>query len=703
MTPLAPFFDPRSVAVIGASRNPEKVGGSVLANLLSAGFDGRIVPVNSRAEIVQGLRSVPSIGAAEEPIDLAVIAVPAAQVVSALKECVASHVTGAIVISAGFRETDEEGQAREADLRSWLRGQPIRVLGPNCLGWIRPARRLNVTFAPGMPRAGRIAFISHSGALAVAILDWSRSRRMGFSLFASLGNQADLNETDLVRAAASDPETGVIAAYLEGVVDGRAFVEALCEAAAVKPVVVLKSGRSAEGARAVSSHTGALAGSDRAFQAAIRQAGALRVRSIEELFDVARALETQPLPRGRRLLVMTNGGGLGIVATDAARDVGLTVPALTEEKREALRAVLPPTAGLRNPIDLVGDADAARFSDAFHAIGPSGVADAALVLVTAQAATDSAQVARAIAGATRDWSIPVAAAFVGGTRVAPGVLALEEAGIPCYPFPERAVSALAGMVTVAEGRRVRRVAASGPAPAGASEAREAFRRAPSRQLGLLELTPLLQSYGLRVATGRLARDRAEAVAAAEAMGFPVALKVVSPDIVHKTDVGGISLGLGSAVSVASAMTAMLTHIQKLRPDARVTGVMVQPMVPKGQELLLGVVSDAQFGPMVVVGFGGVYVEVLGDIAARLAPVTSDEARAMLDELKMAPLLRGVRGATPVDVGALAQTISQFSMMAADVPELAEVEINPLVADANGVVAVDARATLVSFPETGRTA
>lgn len=692
MTPLASFFDPRSVAVIGASRDPAKVGGSVLANLIAASFDGRIVPVNPHAEDVQGLRAVPSIGAAEAPVDLAVIAVPAAQVLSALRECVAAHVPGAIVISAGFRETGEEGQAREAELRTWLRGQPIRVLGPNCLGWIRPARRLNATFAPGMPRAGRIAFISHSGALAVAILDWSRGRRMGFSLFASLGNQADLNETDLVRAAASDPETGVIAAYLEGVADGRAFFDALREAAPVKPVVVLKAGRSAEAARAVSSHTGALAGSDLAFQTAVRQAGAVRARSIEELFDIARALETQPLPKGRRLVVMTNGGGLGIVATDAARDVGLTVPALAADTRARLRAVLPSMAGLTNPIDLIGDADAARFTNALHGIGGSDVADAALVLVTAQAVTDSAQVARAIVGATRDWSIPMAAAFVGGARVAPGAAALEDAGIPCYPFPERAVAALAGMMTVAEARVAPSAVPSRPTSPAVLSGRDAVR--PGTQLGLLELTPRLQTYGIRVAAGRLVKDQQEAVAAAQALGFPVALKLVSPDIVHKTDVGGVSLGLGSAESVTTAMDVMLARVHEQRPDAHVRGVLVQQMVPRGHELLLGAVSDDQFGRMVVVGFGGVYVEVLGDIAARLAPVTIDEARAMLAELKMAPVLRGVRGAAPVDIDALAQTISQFSTMAAGVPELTEVEINPLVVDAKGAVAVDARATFV---------
>jgi acetyltransferase len=519
---------------------------------------------------------------------------------------------------------------------------------------------------------------------------------MGFSLFASLGNQADLSEADLVRVAASDPETGVIAAYLEGVADGRAFFKALREAAPVKPVVVLKAGRSAEGARAVSSHTGALAGSDLAFETAVRQAGAVRARSIEELFDIARALETQPLPKGRRLVVVTNGGGLGIVATDAARDVGLTVPALAADTRARLGAVLPSTAGLTNPIDLVGDADAARFTNALHAIGGSDVADAALVLVTAQAVTDSAQVARAIVSATRDWSIPMAAAFVGGARVAPGAAALEDAGIPCYPFPERAVSALAGMMTVAEARLAPCAVRSRPTSPAVMSGREAVR--PGTPLGLLELTPLLQTYGLRVAAGRLVKDQQEAVAAAEALGFPVALKLVSPDIVHKTDVGGVSLGLGSAESVTTAMDVMLARVHEQRPDAHVRGVLVQPMVPRGHELLLGAVSDDQFGRMVVVGFGGVYVEVLGDIAARLAPVTVDEARAMLAELKMAPVLRGVRGAEPVDLDALAQMISRFSTMAADVPELAELEINPLVVDAKGAVAVDARATFMRRPE-----
>jgi acetyltransferase len=693
--PLAPFFAPRSVAVIGASRDPSKVGGSVLANLKAAGFAGRVIPVNPGASSVQGLPAAPSVAALEERVDLAVLAVPATQVLPTLKECVAQGVPGAVVISAGFREIGGDGQTREAELRTWLRGQPIRVLGPNCLGWIRPGHRLNVTFAPGMPRPGRVAFISHSGALAVAILDWSRDRPMGFSLFASLGNQADLTETDVLAAAAEDPDTQVIVAYVEGVADGRRFYEVLRKVTARKPVVVLKAGRSAEAARAVASHTGALAGSDRAFDAAVKQAGGVRVHSVEALFDLAHALERQPLPKGRRLAVVTNGGGLGIVATDAARDAHLAVPSLGPDVEAQLRSVLPPTASVANPVDLVGDADAARFHNALHALGGAAAVDAVLVLLTAQATTDSVTVARAIASATRGWTMPVVAAFVGGPRVAPGAAALDEAGIPSYPFPERAVAALGGMTRIVEADRAR--PAPVPAVVSPDVARHhlhALRQAPSERLGMLELQTVLGAYGLRVAQVHLATTAEAAAAAAPQLGFPIALKIASPDIVHKTDVGGVRLGLSSAAEVAEAARSTMDRARRERPRAHVAGVLLQPMVPPARELLLGVVRDAQFGPMVLVGFGGIYVEVLHDTAARLAPVGPTEARAMLDELRMAPLLRGLRGEPPVALAALADAISRFSCLAVDLPDLAEIELNPLMASAEGVIAVDARATLL---------
>ncbi len=690
---LAPFLDPASVAVVGASRDPFKVGGSVVANLRSAGFRGRIIPVNSRADTVQGLPAVPSLLDVEGEVDLAVIAVPAASVLPVLKECVSKGIAGAVVISAGFRESGGDGVRREAELREWLRGQPIRVLGPNCLGWIRPARRLNVTFAPGMPEPGGIAFITHSGALAVAIVDWARDRRVGFSLFASLGNQADVNESDLLEATAADPETRVIACYLEGVADGRRFLGALGRAAAVKPVVLLKAGRSPEGARAVSSHTGALAGSDRAFDAAARQAGALRADTMAELFDVARGLASQPLPRGRRLIVVTNGGGLGIVAADAARAAGLLMEAPSEPLRQRLAAGLPAAAGLGNPVDLVGDADARRYSHALHTLG-SDSADAMLVLLTPQAATDAASIGRTIAGATRGWPIPVVAAFVGGARVAPGVRALEEAGIPCYAFPEPAVKTLAGMARLAERRgAVATTPARETDPATARAWLAQLGAAPASQLGMPELAPLLAAYRIPGIAARVVRSADEAAAAAERIGFPVAVKIVSPDITHKTEVGGVALGLHDRRAVSEAAAGILRRVAIERPQAVIGGLLVEAMAPAGKELLLGGVRDGQFGPLVMVGLGGIYVEIFRDTAARLAPVPASEALAMLDELKVAPLLRGTRGEGAVDRHALAGIIGRFSQLLMDLPELAEIEINPLMVGPDGAVAVDARARL----------
>jgi acetyltransferase len=691
---LAVFFDPRSVAVIGASRDPGKVGGSVVANLRAAGFEGRVWPVNPRADVVQGVTTAPSLLAIDGPVDLAVVAVPAVAVLPALKECVAKGVRGAVVLSAGFREAGEAGRAREAELRAWLAGQPIRVLGPNCLGWIRPSRRLNATFAPGMPPAGGIAFLSHSGALATAILDWARARRLGFAFFATLGNQADLTESDVLEAAAEDPETRVIVAYLEGLADGRRFFGALRGATARKPVVLLKAGRSPEGARAVTSHTGALAGSDAAFDAAVRQAGAVRARSVEELFDLARCLASQPLPRGRRLLVVTNGGGLGVIAADAARDAGLEVTALGATVQARLRAVLPPTASPGNPVDLVGDADPARYANALHAVGPDAAVDAAVVIMTVQAATDAVGVARAVLGATRNWSRPVVAALVGGDRVAPGIRVLEEAGLPCYPFPEPAVTAIAGLALVAERAGAQTSEPScAITPPGARAELDRVRAAGLERLSLFELTPLLRAYGIPVLAPRLAGTPDEAAAIAGELACPVALKIVSPDISHKTDVGGVTLGLASPTDVAHAAVRMLARVRTRRPDATIRGLLVQPMAPVGKELLLGAVHDAQFGPLLVVGFGGIYVEVLRDTATRLAPVSPAEGLQMLDELKMAPLLRGVRGEPPVDRMALAETISRFGQLAVECPDLEDVELNPLVATATGVVAVDARATL----------
>jgi acetyl coenzyme A synthetase (ADP forming)-like protein len=685
---LAPFFDPRAIAVVGASADASKVGGSVLANLRAAGYNGRLVPVNSARSTVQGLPAVPSLLDIEGSIDVAVVAVPAPAVLAVLKQCVTKGVAGAVVISAGFQEAGDDGRTREAELRGWLADQPLRVIGPNCLGWIRPSRRLNLTFAAGTPAPGALGFFSHSGALGTAILDWSREHNLGFSVFASLGNQADVDETDLITALADDPETRVILGYIEGVTDGRAFFAALRAAAARKPCVLMKAGRSAEGARAVSSHTGALAGSDRAFDAAVRQAGALRVHALEELFDVARALVTGRTPPGQRVVLVTNGGGLGILATDAAREAGLTVTPPAPHVRAALCGVLPPHAAVGNPIDLIGDATPSRYGAALEVLAAEP--DSLIVMVAPQAATDAAGIARSILGATRGWPAPVLAVLAGGARVRPGIVALEEGGIPCYPFPERAVRALAHAASLASRRHVEDIRT--PAVAvdrGALTAARTAARSAGR-LGILEAAPLLEAYGIPVVPARRARTPAEAAEVARALGGAVALKVLSPDITHKSDVGGVALDV-PAPRAAAAAAELLARVGAAAPAARIDGVLVQPMAKShGVELLLGMVRDPQFGPLVMVGFGGIFVEILGDVATRLAPIDRAEARAMLDELRMAPALRGARGRQPIDLDGLADVIARFSALVADVPELLELEINPLLADASGSRALDVR-------------
>jgi acetyltransferase len=697
---LAAFLNPTSVAVVGASRDPSKVGGSVLANLRAGGFPGRVIPVNSRGESVQGLAAVPSILDVDEPIDLAVIAVPAPSVLNVLKECVTKGVKGAVVITAGFRESGAEGREREQELRAWIHEQPLRLLGPNCLGWIRPSRRLNLTFAPGMPVVGSLGFFSHSGALCAAILDWSKDHGVGFSLFASLGNQADLNETDLIELLAEDPETRVILGYVEGVADGRAFFEALRRAAAKKPCVLMKAGRSLEGARAISSHTGALAGSDQAFEAAVRQAGAVRAGSVEELFDLARALATQPLPTNRKLVVVTNGGGLGILATDSARECGLDVSPLDETLQARLGRVLSRQASLRNPVDLIGDATSAHYHATLAAL--EGGNCSTMVLLTPQAATDSVGVARAILGVTRGWETPVLAVFAGGPRVRPGIQVLEEGGVPCYPFPERAARALAGMVTLAEQREQRPAEVRFPVQRDRAVSLLArHETAGLRRIGFLEGAPLLDAYGMRTIRGSLARTPEEALEVATALGFPVALKIVSPEIPHKSEVGGVRLDLTSADEASAAMAVMLARVRAERPDARIDGVLVQQMAPAGgKEMLLGMVRDPQFGPLVVIGFGGIYVELLKDTVTRLAPLLPSEALAMIEELRMAPALKGARGEPPVDLSALVETICRFAQLVWDFPQIEELEVNPLLVSPAGTIAVDIRGVLARREERG---
>jgi acetyltransferase len=500
-------------------------------------------------------------------------------------------------------------------------------------------------------------------------------------------------ETDVIAALADDPETRVIAGYVEGVEDGRRFFEALRVAASEKPCVIMKAGRSPSGVRAVSSHTGALAGADRVFDAAVRQAGAVRARTIEELFDVARALADQPLPQSRRLVVITNGGGPGILAADAAADAGLTVAPLDDATEARLRAVLPPGAAVGNPIDLVGDAGPGRYGDALRAL--DGVDAARLVILTPQAATDAVAIARAIRAATRDGSAPVLASFLGGPRVRPGVEALEEQGIPWFPFPERAVTTLAAMAKLAERRRTAGAVPSVTIDVAAAAAHiGVLRREGRSRLGMLDAAPLLAAARIPVVPARLARTPEEAALRAAELGPPVALKIVSPQIVHKTDVGGVVLDVPSPAAARAETAALVKRVTRACPGAHIEGVLVQLMAPRrGVELVLGAVRDPQFGPVVLVGVGGIYVEILADVAMRLAPVDHEDARRMLDELTLAPVLKGARGRPPIALDAVAEVIARFAALVTACPDLAELELNPLVATEEDATGLDVRGAL----------
>jgi acetyl coenzyme A synthetase (ADP forming)-like protein len=687
---LEPLFTARSVAVVGASADPLKVGGSVLANLLSAPFRGRIVAVNPAHAEVQGVPAVPTLREVNGAVDVAVIAVPADDVADVLRDCVAIGIRAAVVLSAGFRETGAAGRAREGEITAWLARQPLRIVGPNCVGWIRPSLALNLSFAAGTPAAGPIGFFSQSGALCTAILDWSREHMLGFSLFASLGNQVDVTEADVIRALADDPETRVIAGYVEGVADGSAFFAALREAAHRKPCVLMKAGRSASGARAAASHTGALAGADRVFDAAVAQAGGVRAHSIEELFDLTRALAVQPLPRHRRLVIVTNGGGPGILAADAAQEFGLSTEPLPAATQARLRAVLPPTAALGNPVDLIGDADAGRYRDALHALDDEDAAK--LVILSPQAATDATAIAHAVRDATARARVPIMASFLGGPHIRAGAATLEAGGIPCYPFPERAVRTLGAMAWLAERRGYERDA---PPEIDSARAQTLVTRfAPGTRLGMLEAGPLLEAAGVPVLRAHLARTAEEAASLAMSLGFPVALKIVSAQISHKTDVGGVALGLASAEAVHAGAAAMLARVKAARPAAVVEGLLVQSMLAPGDaELVIGAIRDPQFGPVVMVGFGGIFVEVLDDTTIRLAPIGRLEARRMLDALKLAPVLHGVRGRRPVALDAIADALARLSVLVATVPRIVEIELNPLVATPEGVMGIDARGVL----------
>jgi len=691
------LFDPHGVAVIGASADPTKLGHAVLKNVLDSGYGRPVYAVNPKGGEILGVPVFPDITAISDRVDLAVIVIPAPFVAQALEACGEKGCRGVIVISAGFREVGLEGKRAEQHLVEIAHRYGMDMLGPNCLGILDTVIPINASFAGTFPEPGTIAFMTQSGALATAILDWAKANRMGFSRFVSLGNKADLDEIDFLQAWDEDEHTDVIIAYLEGIVDGPRFIQVARETTRRKPVIAIKSGTTNSGQRAVSSHTGTLAGSERAYDAAFRQAGVLRAASVQDLFDFAQAFATQPRLRGVNVAVVTNAGGPGIMATDALERADLRLAQLSTETIEGLRAQLPAAASALNPIDVLGDALADRYQSGLEAALADPNVDAVLVILTPQVYTQVDATAHVVGRTAQQTDKPVLGVFMGSYDIATGVHILAEYGVPNYIFPERAVEALAAL------DRYRRWL-DRPEPVyrhfevDQARVRALFDRVRAEgrlQVGDAEASTILQAYGVQTPQSEIASTAEDAVRIAEQIGYPVVMKIASPDILHKSDIGGVAVGIESAEEVRATFQTLVNRGRRFVPDAEIWGVQMQEMVPKGREVLVGVNRDPQFGHLIVFGLGGIYVEILKDVTFRIAPLSVQEAAEMTTEIRAAALLRGVRGEPPADLGAAREGLLRISQLVTDFPEIVELDINPLVLleEGKGAVAIDMRLVL----------
>jgi acetyltransferase len=698
---LQTIFAPRTVAVIGATEKVGSVGRTILWNLITNPFGGTVFPVNPNRPNVLGVKAYPSIADVPDRVDLAVIVTPAPTVPKLIADCVAAGVGGAIIISAGFKETGPAGEALEREILDVARRGHLRIIGPNCLGLMNPLVGLNATFAGVMAKPGKIAFLSQSGALCTAVLDWSFRADVGFSAFVSVGSMLDVNWGDLIDYLGDDPRTQSIIIYMESIGDARAFLSAAREVALTKPIIVIKPGRTEAAARAAASHTGSLTGSDDVLDAAFRRCGVLRVDRIAELFSMAEVLGKQPRPRGPRLTIVTNAGGPGVLATDALIEGGGALAPLSPATIEALDKVLPPHWSHGNPIDVLGDAGPERYARAVEIAANDPDSDGLLIILTPQAMTDPTQTAEQLRPFARIDGKPVLASWMGGADVAAGDAILLRAGIPTFPYPDTAARAFNDMWRYSYALRAlyeTPVLPSGhDAETDHAGASALVRKALDANRLLLteaESKRLLELYGIPTVPTHVAATVEQAIAAAESLGYPVVLKLHSETITHKTDVGGVKLNLGSVDAVQSAFRAIEASVAERAGAGHFQGVTVQPMVKlDGYELIVGSSPDPQFGPVLLFGTGGQLVEVFKDRALGLPPLTTTLARRLMERTKIFRALQGVRGRKPVDLDALAFLLVRFGQLVVEQPRIKEIDINPLLASADGLVALDARVVL----------
>jgi acetyltransferase len=694
---LQHFFNPSSVAVVGASQNPSKIGYEILNNIVQYDYGGSVYPINPKAQEILGLKAYPDLTSVPSKIDLAVIALPAPAVMDVLKQCGKKGVDSIIVISAGFKETGPEGARLEEELAIQAKELGIRVVGPNCLGIIDTTSSLNASFAAGMPLPGHIGFFSQSGALCVAILDWALGENVGFSRFVSVGNKMDISETEVMLSMGKDENTRVILGYLESIEDGPRFMKAAREVSQTKPIIIIKSGTTGAGAKAASSHTGALAGSDHAYRAAFKQSGIIRAESMQSLFSYAMAFASQPLPKGPSLAIITNSGGPGILAADACDRSSLHLTPIRKEIADRLREFLPRTASVYNPIDIIGDATLERYEKTLEVVLKDEMLHAVLILFAPTAAVDSEAVAMSIVSLAKDTDKPIITAFMGEKGVRGARKIFQDHNIPTYEYPDDAISALDAMLSY---RRWREKPARQYQrfEADTARVRQVFASVVKQHRHDLietEAREILEAYGFRLPANRIARTTNEAVSAASEIGYPVVMKIASPDVLHKSDMGGVRVGVEDEAMLEEAFFDITSKIQLRQPEARILGVMVQEMIPQGREVILGITRDIQFGPMIMFGLGGIYVEVLKDVAFRIAPLSVESADAMIREIRSFPLLRGVRGEAPADIAGIRDALLRLSQMAVDFPEIIEADVNPLLVcpEGQGAVAVDARITI----------
>ncbi len=697
---LDSFFHPRGVVVVGASHDPTKLGYGVARNLVHCGYVGGIHFVNPRGGTLLDRPVYTSIASVPNPVDLAVLIIPATAVPDTLRECGARGVRAAIIASGGFREVGPEGLALENNCLQVAAQFGIRLLGPNCIGLLDTHLPLDTTFLPPpTPSPGDVAFLSHSGAVCAAVIDWATGQGFGLSQLVSLGNQADVNETDMLAPVAADPNTKVLTLYIEGITTGRRFVDEAKKVTQHKPVIALKVGRFAAGRRAVASHTGALAGEEAAYNAAFRRAGVIRADTNEEMFDWARALAWCPPPAGRAMAVLTNAGGPGAIAADAIESQGLHLTELTADTQTALRALLPPSASVRNPVDMLASASPEQYAQSLRLLLADAAVDGVMVILLPPPMFSADEVAETLVPVMRTSAKPVVVALMGENLIQRAAQLFRAAHIPDYRFPERAASALA---MLAQRGEVLARAHWQPSPLPNVD-RPAVRQLLSAADGgsqpfmtQAQVERVLSAYGVPTPRVELARTAEEAAALARELGLPVALKVASPDISHKSDVGGVLLNLGDESAVSDGFVTVLRNARAARPEADVLGAHVQRMIPAGQDMIVGAVQDPQFGAMIMVGSGGIEVEAVRDVAFALAPLSREEADYLLDSTWAGRKLRGYRNLLPADRGAVIDVMLRLGQLAADFPELAEIEINPLrvLPEGNGTVALDVRAKVL---------